>query len=400
MISRALFIVAAFAAAFYPTCKAQGYHLAQDFSGPDFFQGFRYNVSDRDWNNFGNVHFISQSDAEQKHMTFVDLNGRAIISVDNTTDGRTDGNFGRDTVYLVSNNPVNFGSLVVFDAVHIPFGCSVWPALFTQGHVWPEEGEIDIIENVNLATQNQYALHTAISSGTCLKQSNDGQTGKTTNGNCTVVPEQDINTGCVVQDASSKSFGKGFADSGGGVFSMLWDAAGVSLWFFERSSIPPNIDTAPDPSSWPTPSAFYPADSCDPSTAFGPQFLTLYIDICGAFAGAPELWPTSGCASAAVSKCDDLVQDPANYNNAYWMINYLRVFESDSSSSSSSSPSRSGSSPSGTASSGSVSAGTGTSSTTGSPGTGGSANQSSAIQNIPIVAYSIVFSSALILVLI
>jgi len=57
-------------------------------------------------------------------MTFVDPNGRAIISVDNTTDGRADGNFGRDTVYLISNNPVNFGSLVVFDAVHIPFGVS------------------------------------------------------------------------------------------------------------------------------------------------------------------------------------------------------------------------------------------------------------------------------------
>ncbi|KAH8091733.1 hypothetical protein BXZ70DRAFT_993891 [Cristinia sonorae] len=304
--------------------NAQSWSIAQDLQGNSFFNGFRFNESVIDYNNFGNVHFLSQSAASQAGLFSVDSNQHAIIKVDNTTSAIGDPTFGRNTVYLIGNTALNLGSLVIFDANHIPYGCSVWPGFFTQGAKWPEEGEIDIVENVNLATFNQYSLHTAT---TCNQAEGATQFGRTTNTNCTVVPELNQNTGCVVQETKPNSFGSSFAQARGGVFAMQWDKDGVRNWFWTRTEVPSDITSTndhPDPTKWGIPSAFYPASGCDPKTTFGPQFLTLYINLCGAFAGNDNVF-ASTCGSVAPN-CSVLVPDAANYANAYWDINYLRVF--------------------------------------------------------------------------
>lgn len=41
-------------------------------------------------------------------------------------DGTNDETFGRDTVMIISNDALELGDLVVMDAVHVPWGCSVW----------------------------------------------------------------------------------------------------------------------------------------------------------------------------------------------------------------------------------------------------------------------------------
>jgi len=311
---------------------AQTYNLQQDLSGSTFFSGFKYNESAVDFNNFGNVHFLSQANANAANLTYVDSSGHVIIKVDNTTNGAGDPTFGRNTVYLESLQMMTMGSLLILDANHIPFGCSVWPSLFTQGQNWPAQGEIDIIENVNLETDNRFSLH--VGDPNCVQPSSaaSNQTGtiSTLDGdisNCTVTPATGTNTvGCVTTETKPNSYGSGFANQGGGVFAMQWDLSGIAFWYFPRASIPSNIGgtAAPTPATWGEASAWYPAASCDPSTAFGPQIITLYIDVCGAFAGVQSLWELN-CGSVAAN-CSAAVGDPTNYNDAYWDINYLRVY--------------------------------------------------------------------------
>ncbi|KAJ6600355.1 hypothetical protein DFH09DRAFT_1128098 [Mycena vulgaris] len=308
---------------------AQKYTLFQDLAGDKFLSAFKYNESLVDFNNFGNVHFLSQAAAVAANLTYVD----------NTTNGAGDPTFGRNTVYLESNQLMTIGSLLIFDANHIPFGCSVWPSLFTQGQVWPAQGEIDII--VNLETANRFSLH--VGSDTCVQPVSiaSNQTGQisTANGdisNCTVSPATGQNTiGCVVTETKPNSFGTGFASQGGGVFAALWDTDGIAMWYFGRSSVPANIGgtASPDPTTWGKASAWYPASSCDPTTTFGPQIITLVRVRCNAlcaFAGSSSVF-ASTCSSVAPN-CSSMVADPANYNNAYWEINYLRVFTNGQSS--------------------------------------------------------------------
>ncbi|KAJ7142976.1 hypothetical protein C8R44DRAFT_866230 [Mycena epipterygia] len=80
--------------------NAQKYTLCQNLSGDNFAS--RYNESAADI-NFGNVHYVSQSDAVASKLTYVDADGRVIVKVDNTTNGAGNSMFERNSVYLESN---------------------------------------------------------------------------------------------------------------------------------------------------------------------------------------------------------------------------------------------------------------------------------------------------------
>ena len=85
------------------------------------FDGWTYQ-NGIDTNTTGNVLFQSRSQAMQEQLTYVNPAGRAVIKVDNTTDGHMDPTFGRPSVKLLSNATVSQGSLTILDAVHMPFG--------------------------------------------------------------------------------------------------------------------------------------------------------------------------------------------------------------------------------------------------------------------------------------
>lgn len=227
------------------------------------------------------------------------------------------------------------------DAVHLPYGCSVWPSFWTQGTDWPTNGEIDIFEGVNLQTTNQMALH-AEGNG-CYASDSVTFSGSMQNTNCST--SYNSNEGCSVLDNSTASYGAAFASAGGGVFVAEYAEEWIKIWFITRDSVPSSLSsnaTTIDTDDLGTPSAYYPSSTCDIDTYFGDQRMTLDITLCGSWAGT---------ASVLEETCDALVGDAtcyttyvegtqtSTYANAYFEINYVNVYTNASTSTSSSSSS-------------------------------------------------------------
>ena len=96
-------------------------------------------------------------------------------------------------------------------------------------------GEIDIFEGINLATNNQMSLHTTAG---CTQPQGVTQTGAQQSTNCDY--SQNGNSGCIVQDTNTASYGAAFAQAGGGVWVTEFAETGINLWFFSVRTLPPN----------------------------------------------------------------------------------------------------------------------------------------------------------------
>lgn len=121
-------------------------------------------------------------------------------------------------VRITTHDFYDYGSLWIIDVLHIPYGCSVWPAFWTKGPTWPDDGEIDIIESINLNPNNQMALHTTEG---CLHDGTVPQKGQNTGLDCST------GAGCVVIETTPNSYQSGFAAAGGGVWATQFDVSGI-----------------------------------------------------------------------------------------------------------------------------------------------------------------------------
>ena len=128
--------------------------LIAEYSGTTFFDGFDF-FTENDPTN-GYVNYVDQISAQSDGL--IDMHDKAVfIGCDhtNTASGR-----GRNSVRITSKQ--NFtGGLFIIDLVHMPSGCGTWPAFWTCGSSWPNNGEIDIIEGVNTQTDDISTLHTS-----------------------------------------------------------------------------------------------------------------------------------------------------------------------------------------------------------------------------------------------
>ncbi|RDX41602.1 hypothetical protein OH76DRAFT_1489360 [Lentinus brumalis] len=295
------------------------YNLVREYSGSSFFDGWEFYGNYDNLTN-GDVNFVSAANASSEKLAYVNDAGKVIITVDNTTSVTY--NNKRDSVRVATTDYFPVGSVILFDATHLPYGCSVWPSFWTKGINWPAGGEIDIIEAVNLMTYNQMALHT---NAGCTQPSGVNQTGATSATDCGTT------SGCTVAEQQSNSVGAGFASAGGGVWAAQFDSSGIFIWFWTRNSVPSSVSSATnsiDTSSWGTPSAAYPSSSCNINNFFTAQQLVIDITLCGDWAGAASIYQSTcgGDGTATACYLNNVINTPVNYTNAYFEISYVKVF--------------------------------------------------------------------------
>ncbi|KAL3481205.1 concanavalin A-like lectin/glucanase domain-containing protein [Aspergillus californicus] len=288
------------------------YVLQDDYSPATFFDKFTF-FTDRDPTN-GFVHYVDRETAQSQGL--VSTGSSVYMGVDHTNTASS----GRQSVRLSSTQSYRHG-LFIIDLGHMPTGCGTWPAFWILGPNWPNGGEIDIIENVNDATNNLMTLHT----GDGCTIDSTGFSGSAVTTNCYVqAPGQSNNAGCGIQSMSAASYGAGFNSNGGGVYATEWTSDAISIWFFPKSGIPSDITAGtPNPASWGTPAARF-KGNCNIDQHFSSSQIIFDITFCGDWAGAT--WGSSSCGT--LGTCQNYVANtPSAFTEAYWQINSLKVYQ-------------------------------------------------------------------------
>ncbi|KAH8831510.1 glycoside hydrolase family 16 protein [Flagelloscypha sp. PMI_526] len=298
------------------------YSLIKEYSGPTFFDEWDF-FNDWDKLNSGDVVFVGK---DNHTLAYVDpKTNRAIMKVDDISNVPIYPYAEkRNSVRIQTKTAYGIGSVFVADMYHVPYGCSVWPAWWTQGANWPDGGEIDIFEGVNLMTANQMALHTT--SG--CTQVNAVQSSKTVSTDCNY--QANGNAGCVVTNSLPASYGEAFSKANGGVFVTEFAESGISIWFYSRKDVPKVFSSGAssiDTSTFGTPAANWPSGGCDISKFFQPQYLIYDITLCGVWAGATNVFNPS-CPGVCYK--DYVAGSGAKYSSAFFDVASVRVYSSGS----------------------------------------------------------------------
>ncbi|KAI0295852.1 glycoside hydrolase family 16 protein [Multifurca ochricompacta] len=302
------------------------FFLKDQWIGDDFFQGWNWETENDP--THGRVNYVSQAEAISKNLTYVE-DDVFFMRADDWSFLNSSSR-GRDSIRISSVNAYD-DALFVLDLRHMPQGCSTWPAFWTlsQAGPWPNGGEIDIIEGVNLNTDNQATLHTT---PMCMMPPDTlrHQAGRTITTNCDT--SVNFNTGCGVSFPDSKpSYGMPFNIAGGGIFAALKWRFGIQVWFWPRDEAPPEVRDGvvkEEPLfpgfGWGSPAADFPVypGFCDYDTHFNAHEMVFDLTFCGDWAG--NAWAGSGCGGGT---CENFVDNnPSAFAEAYWAINSLRVY--------------------------------------------------------------------------
>ncbi|KAL2408555.1 endo-1,3(4)-beta-glucanase [Exophiala dermatitidis] len=301
------------------------YQLDSEYSGNNFFDGWDFYTGGDPTGGF--VTYYSRSSAQGAGMINSSDTSPVYIGTDYTsTIGSTDA-AGRPSVRISTQRSWTHG-LFIGDFNHAPGGiCGTWPAFWTLGPNWPNNGEIDIMEGVNLLTHNGMTLHA--SPNCSIAGDSRTMTGQLQTTNCAYYPG--YNVGCGISDNRPASFGAGFNAVGGGIYAMQWTSDYIRVWFFQRDSIPSDIlSRRPNPANWGLPAANM-QGSCVIDDHFQAHKIVLDNTFCGEYAGQASVWnsTTGSCAtSTGYSTCKQYVaSEPAAFQASYWSINSIRVYQ-------------------------------------------------------------------------
>ncbi|KAG2079230.1 glycoside hydrolase family 16 protein [Suillus decipiens] len=296
------------------------YTLIVSHVGYDFLGNFSWETADDPTN--GRVNYVDKATALKDNLTFVS-DSKFIMRADDTKKVAKSAR-GRDSVRIQSLDAYD-DALCVLDLSHMPEGCATWPAWWTLSEKgpWPNGGEIDIIEGVNLGQQNLASLHTTPD---CIMSEVRSQKGSTESTSCDA--SVNSNQGCGVSFGQD-SYGASFNAMGGGFYIMEKSSTnGVSVWFITRDSLL-LLDGEPllDLVLLSTPDAYFPTDkNCEYSKHFDAHSIVFDLTFCGDWAGSESVWNASTCAAKA-STCKNFVDNhPSEFTEAYWEINSLKIY--------------------------------------------------------------------------
>ncbi|KAJ5513730.1 Concanavalin A-like lectin/glucanases superfamily [Penicillium fimorum] len=298
---------------------ATSYSLVETWQGKNFLDYFNFHVGSDPTNGF--VNYLDKETAESTGLVKVTDSGSVYLGVDHATKLDPKGKKGRDSVRIGSKKYYD-QSLVIADIAHMPGSiCGTWPAFWSVGRNWPGDGEIDIIEGVNMQDYNKIVMHTA---GTCSLTDAD-MTGSVNATGC----GEDLGTvGCIVEGHQG-SYGTPFNKQNGGVYTLQWTDESLKIWYFPRNSIPPSITNGkPDVTQFGTPMAVV-QEGCDVANAFKPQSFIFDTTFCGEWAG--NVYGDSGCPMTGgdgLQSCHNYVaNNPTKFAESYWEINSVKIYQ-------------------------------------------------------------------------
>ncbi|KAI9695779.1 MAG: hypothetical protein M1820_008452 [Bogoriella megaspora] len=276
----------------------------------------------------GSVNYLSKSDAISSGIASTE-NSQVYLGVDFTRKAELRGNsttiHGRDSVRLESKDTWSDG-LIIADIAHMPgTACSVWPSLWFYNFEENPVGEVDLVEGINVQSQNVVSLHTC---GTCsfdnLGERSNCNNGGTESDSC----EDGTNYDGCGNTMSSGSYGPDFNAGGGGVYAVWLESDALRLYWWSRKDIPADItDGTPDPNQWGTPaSLFQSGKGCDVSRYFKDLTIIVNTDFCGDNINQ-DIWEGDCQGSTGVRTCDEYVtENPAAFKESYWLINSVKIY--------------------------------------------------------------------------
>lgn len=208
---------------------------------------------------------------------------------------------------------------------------------------WPNGGEIDILEAINEEVQSTSTLHTGSDCSVHGNKETIQQTGLQVSYNCSQWATYDdpygaqySSQGCSAMNPDRGSYSPQLNENGGGIYVMEWTSEAIKIWTFEPSSIPEDLQAGtPNPDSWPLPVLTTAGGSCDIDESFQQHQMVINTDFCGSYAGQPQFWQTTSCYDPIkYPTCNDYVAaNPTMYEDAYWLINSIKVYQQTSASS-------------------------------------------------------------------
>ena len=317
------------------------YKLKWSAQGERFFDQFQFLWEDH---NHGSAQYLLEEDAAQEGVVEATRN-YAIIRAGRRSDKYK---YKRMTARMESKPAWKyFLTLIKFS--HVPYGCGVWPALFTLAPnvPWPNGGELDILEFVNMDVSKS-SFHTG---GECtLNAAKVNEYGPMPDRNkmdYDCVTDYPDRLGCA-PNKWMKS-GTDWAHSPG-ILATQWTESFLKIFYIPEHEIPEDITESPSPDkTWDDRWLFSYYPFTGTKCIMDEQKLMMQINFCGDWAG--KVWGKDGNCNWRVPNCravDPLAEyapeqdcctqwiwDPDDKfgtdaylrERAYFNISYIKVFQ-------------------------------------------------------------------------